>query len=134
MKPVLIRAVASCELALFALVLLAAHAQNGQPDLTALKIEDLMNVNVTSASKKSQNISRVPAAIFVITQADIERSGATSVAELLRMVPGLDVAQITASTWAITARGFNGQYANKLLVLIDGLAVYTPIYSGGVLG
>jgi iron complex outermembrane recepter protein len=115
---------------------LAAHPQTEQttpsppPDFTALKIEDLMNVDVTSASKKPQKISRVPAAIFVITQQDIERSGATNLPDLLRMVPGLEVAQITASTWAITARGINGQYVNKLLVLIDGLVVYSPIFSG----
>jgi iron complex outermembrane receptor protein len=130
MKPVLIRAVASCGLVLFALVLLAAHAQSTQPDLTDLKIEDLMNVDVTSASKKEQKISRVPAAIFVITQEDISRSGATNIPDLLRMVPGLEVAQINPSTWAISARGFNAQYSNKLLVLIDGRAVYTPIFSG----
>jgi iron complex outermembrane recepter protein len=121
---------ATCELALFALILLAAHAQSAQPDLTELKIEDLMNVDVTSASKKEQKISRVPAAIFVITQEDIFRSGATNIQDLLRMVPGLEVAQINPSTWAISARGFNAQYSNKLLVLIDGRTVYTPLFSG----
>ncbi len=129
MKPVLMRALA-CEVVLFALTLLAAQAQSAQADLTALQIEDLMNVDVTSASKKEQKLSQVPAAIFVITQEDIRRSGATNLPDLLRMVPGLDVAQITASVWAISARGFNGQYSNKLLVLIDGRTVYTPIFSG----
>ena len=129
MKPFLMRALA-CELVLVALALLAAQAQNAQPDLTALKIEDLMNVDVTSASKKEQKLSNVPAAIFVITMEDIRRSGATNLPDLLRMVPGLDVAQINPSTWAISARGFNGQYSNKLLVLIDGRTVYTPIFSG----
>jgi iron complex outermembrane recepter protein len=126
---VLKRAVGS-ELVLFALALLAAQAQGPQPDLTDLRIEDLMNVNVTSASKKEQKISRVPAAIFVIAQEDILRSGATNIPDLLRMVPGLEVAQIDSSTWAISARGFNGQYSNKLLVLIDGRTVYTPLFSG----
>jgi iron complex outermembrane recepter protein len=129
MKPVLVRAVI-CRVGIFALVLLAAHAQSAPPDLTTLRIEDLMNLDVTSASKKAQKLSEVPAAIFVITQEDIERSGVTNVGDLLRMVPGLDVAQINPSTWAITARGFNGEYANKLLVLIDGRTVYTPIFSG----
>jgi iron complex outermembrane recepter protein len=129
MKPVLMRTVA-CELVLLGLALLAAPAQEAAPDLTTLKIEDLMNVDVTSASKKEQKISRVPAAIFVITQEDIRRSGAIDIPDVLRMVPGLEVAQINASTWAISARGFNGQYANKLLVLIDGRTVYTPLYSG----
>jgi iron complex outermembrane receptor protein len=118
------------ELILFALALLAAQAQSAPADLTTLKIEDLMNVDVTSASKKEQKLSKVPAAIFVITQEDIYRSGATNIPDLLRMVPGLEVAQINPSTWAISARGFNGQYSNKLLVLIDGRTVYTPIFSG----
>ena len=129
MKPTRMRIVA-CELAWFAVALLAAPAQSGQVDLTALQIEDLMNVDVTSASKKEQKLSNVPAAIFVITKEDIHRSGATDVPDLLRMVPGLDVAQINPGVWAISARGFNGQYANKLLVLIDGRTVYTPTFSG----
>lgn len=110
-----------------------AWAQNPQTppqDLTSASLEDLMNVQVTSASKKEQKLSEVPAAIFVISQEDIRRSGARNIPDLLRMVPGLDVAQINASTWAISARGFNLQFANKLLVLIDGRAVYTPQFGG----
>ena len=94
MKPVLMRAVA-CGSVLLGLALLVAQGQNGQTDLTSLQIEDLMNVDVTSASKKEQKISRVPAAIFVITQEEIRRSGATNIPDLLRMVPGLEVAQVT---------------------------------------
>src|SRR5713226_8941300 len=101
-----------------------------QGDLTQVSIETLMNMEVTSVSKKEQKMSQVAAAIFVITQEDIRRSGATNIPDLLRMVPGLDVAQINASTWAITARGFNLQFADKLLVLIDGRAVYTPLFGG----
>src|SRR4029077_16567006 len=85
---------------------------------------------VTSVSKKEQKLSSVAAAIFVITQEDIRRSAATNIPDLLRMVPGLDVAQNNANTWAISARGFNLQFANKLLVLIDGRAVYTPLFGG----
>ena len=129
MKPVLMRAVA-CELVLLVSALTAAQPQNAEPDLTTLQIEDLMNVDVTSASRKEQRLSEVPAAVFVITKEDIQRSGATNIPDLLRMVPGLEVAQINPSTWAISARGFNGQYSNKLLVLIDGRTVYTPIFSG----
>ena len=129
MKLTLMRAVA-CVLAWAGLALLAAQAQNAQPDLTALQIEDLMNVDVTSASKKEQKLSKVPAAIFVITKEDIHRSGATDIPDLLRMVPGLDVAQINPGVWAISARGFNGQYSKTLLVLIDGRTVYTPTFSG----
>src|SRR6266852_734905 len=85
-----------------------------QGDLTQVSIETLMNMEVTSVSKKEQKMSQVAAAIFVITQGDIRRSGATNIPDLLRMVPGLDVAQINGSTWAISARGFNLQVANKL--------------------
>jgi iron complex outermembrane receptor protein len=129
MKPVLMRTVA-CECLLLLLALLAARAQQPASDLSTLQIEDLMNIDVTSASKKEQKISRVPAAIFVITQDDIRRSGAIDIPDVLRMVPGLEVAQINPSTWAISARGFNGQYANKLLLLMDGRTVYSPIFSG----
>jgi iron complex outermembrane recepter protein len=99
-------------------------------DLASKSIEELMNIDVTSASKKEQKLSQVAAAIFVITQEEIRRSGALNIPDLLRMVPGLDVAQINASTWAISARGFNLEFANKLLVLIDGRAVYTPLFGG----
>ncbi len=95
-----------------------------------LDISQLMNMKVTSVSKKEQKLSHVAAAIFVITQEDIRRSGATSIPDLLRMVPGIDVAQIDASSWAISVRGFNHQFSDKLLVLIDGRAVYTPLFSG----
>jgi iron complex outermembrane recepter protein len=129
MTPVVMRA-AACALVLLFCALTAAHAQNAEPDLTTLQIEDLMNVDVTSASRKEQKLSEVPAAVFVITKEDIQRSGATNIPDLLRMVPGLEVAQINPSTWAISARGFNGQYSNQLLVLIDGRTVYSPIFSG----
>jgi iron complex outermembrane receptor protein len=99
-------------------------------DLTQKSLEDLMNISVTSASKREQKVSQVAAAMFVITDEDIRRSGALSIPDLLRMVPGLDVAQINASTWAISARGFNHQKADKLLVLIDGRSVLTMIYGG----
>jgi iron complex outermembrane receptor protein len=106
-----------------------ASAQN-LPDVTAMSVEDLMNVQVTSVSKRSQKLADAAAAIFVITQEDIRRSGATSIPEALRMVPGLQVARIDENKWAITSRGFNGRFANKLLVLIDGRSVYTPLFSG----
>ncbi|MGH9395870.1 MAG: TonB-dependent receptor plug domain-containing protein [Terriglobia bacterium] len=85
---------------------------------------------MTSASKKKEKLSRVAAAIYVITQDDIRRSGATNIPDLLRMVPGLDVAQINANTWAISSRGFNSEFADKMLVLIDGRTVYDPLFSG----
>jgi iron complex outermembrane receptor protein len=91
-----------------------------------------MEIEVTSVAKKEQKLSRVAAAIFVITQEDIRQSGARNVPDLLRMVPGMDVAQMSANTWAISARGFSDAFANKLLVMIDGRSVYDPAF-GGVL-
>ncbi len=100
------------------------------PDLTQFSLEDLMNVQVTSVSKKEQKLAKTGAAIFVITQEDIRRSGSTTIPDLLRMVPGVDVARVDHSTWAVSIRGFNSVYANKVLVLIDGRSVYQPVYSG----
>src|ERR1700726_3158264 len=104
--------------------------QQKPADLTERSMEDLMNIKVTTVSKKGEKLARTAAAIFVITAEDIRRSGAANIPDLLRMVPGLDVAQINANTWAISARGFNLQFANKLLVLIDGRAVYSPLFGG----
>ncbi len=100
------------------------------PDVTAISLEDLMNLRVTSVSKREQKLADAPAAVFVITQEDIRRSGARNIPEALRVAPGVDVARIDENKWAITARGFNGRFANKLLVLIDGRSVYTPLFSG----
>ena len=118
-------------LAMFAFPTVPAHPQKSSgSDLTQTSLEDLMSISVTSVSKKEQKTSQAPGAIFVINQDDIRRSGALNIPDLLRMVPGLDVAQIDAGKWAISARGFNGQYSNKLLVLVDGRTVYTPIFAG----
>jgi iron complex outermembrane receptor protein len=108
----------------------SASADEQGKDVMELPIEDLLNVKVTSVSKKAEPYFMVPSALTVITQDDIRRSGATSVPELLRLVPGMDVARITSSRWAISSRGFNDEFANKLLVLIDGRTVYTPIFAG----
>src|SRR5690348_12085230 len=108
----------------------AAPQQSDIPDVTAMSMEDLMNMQVTSVSKRSQKLADAAAAVFVITQDDIRRSGATSIPEALRMVPGIQVARIDENKWAIASRGFNGRFDNKLLVLIDGRSVYTPLFSG----
>jgi len=105
-------------------------AAGKQNDFFDMSMEELMDVEVTLASKKPEKMSETPAAIYVITAEDIRRSGHQSIPELLRMVPGIQVAKIDSNKWAITARGFNSLYANKLLVLIDGRTVYTPLYSG----
>jgi iron complex outermembrane recepter protein len=105
-------------------------AQNSNADLTSLSLEELINIEVTSVSKKAQKLSDTSAAVYVITQEDIKRSGVQNIPDALRMVPGLQVARINSNKWAISARGFNDLYSNKLLVLIDGRSVYTPLFSG----
>ena len=107
-----------------------AQTSRSVPDVTAMSMEDLMNLQVTSVSKRTQKVADAAAAIFVITQDDIRRSGATSIPEALRLAPGLEVARIDQNKWAIGSRGFNGRFDNKLLVLIDGRSVYTPLFSG----
>ncbi len=108
----------------------ASAAEINPGDLLNLSLEQLSNAQVTSVSKRSEKASEAAAAIYVITQDDIRRSGLTTIPELLRMVPGLNVAQSGAHQWAISSRGFSGQFADTLLVLIDGRTVYTPVYSG----
>lgn len=95
-----------------------------------MDITQLMDITITSVSKKEQLLSDAAAAVFVITQEDIRRSGVTHIAEALAMAPGLQVARISASKWSVSSRGFSGNTSNKLLVLIDGRSVYTPAYSG----
>ncbi|HEY4338945.1 MAG TPA: TonB-dependent receptor [Steroidobacteraceae bacterium] len=111
----------------------AARAEANGDAVSALKqlsIEELSNTEITSVSKTAEPLSDAAAAIFVITREDILNSGARSLPEILRLAPNLQVAQVTASSFAITARGFNGTAASKLLVLIDGRSVYTPYHSG----
>jgi iron complex outermembrane receptor protein len=95
-----------------------------------VSLEDLMNIRVTSAARKSQRVEDVAAAVYVITRDDIIRSGLTRLPEILRLAPGVQVSQINASKWAVSIRGFNSQYSNKLLVLIDGRSVYNLTFSG----
>ncbi len=108
-----------------------ALAQEEQvDDFTSMSLEDLMSVEVSIASKRSELASEAAAAVFVLTREDIARSGAVTIADALRLVPGVNVAQINANSWAVTVRGFNSRFANKLLVMIDGRTVFTPLFSG----
>lgn len=116
------------------LVLVTTSARSNQAaavdDILKMSLESLLSMDVTSVAKKKQQLSDAAAAVFVITQDDIRRSGVTSIPEALRLAPGVEVGRIDANKWAITTRGFNSQFANKLLVLIDGRSVYTPSFSG----
>src|SRR5580693_6948590 len=99
-------------------------------ELKQLNVEDLMNVEVTSVTRHPEKLIEAASAIQVITQEDIRRSGASSIPEALRLADNLQVAQKNSHDWDISARGFNTDLANKLLVMIDGRTVYTPLYSG----
>jgi iron complex outermembrane receptor protein len=132
------RLAAVAVVAIIAVVLLAGPAGAQEPgdklaaaaDLKKLSIEELMDIDVTSVSRRSERLNEAAAAIIVVTQEDIRRSGVTSLPEALRLVNSLHVARQTQRGWAINARGSNTSTSNKLLVLIDGRSVYTPLFSG----
>lgn len=119
---------------LFGLLMMCAGPALAEEDLLALSLEDLMDVEVTSVSKKAESKQLAAAAITVITAEDIRRGGFTSVPEALRIVPGLQVARIDASRWAISIRGYRQEFSNKLLVMIDGRSLYTPLFGGVIWG
>src|SRR5713101_1314324 len=98
--------------------------------LTHVSLEDLGQIEVTTASKVPVKASRTPAAIYVITQEDIRRSGATNIAEALRLAPGVEVARVDSNTWSLGVRGFESTLSRSVLVLIDGRSVYTPLFAG----
>src|SRR4029079_4459336 len=111
-----------------------AYTQSSQAlqppgDLKKLSLDELQIIEVTSVSKRPEKLSEAPSSIQVITGDDIRRSGATSLPEALRLGSNLQVVQIDSHQWAISARGFNSTTSNKLLVLVDGRAVYTPLYA-----
>jgi iron complex outermembrane receptor protein len=119
------------------LVLMArsyAHSPNDDQEASAplkqLSLEQLGNIEVTTTSKKPEKVWRTPAAIYVITQEDIRRSGATTIPELLRLAPGVEVARIDSNQWAVGIRGFGNSFSKSVLVLIDGRSVYTPLFAG----
>jgi len=110
----------------------AAHAQilAQAPDLADLTLEQLGALHVTTAALRPERLSDAPASVYVITDEDIRRSGARSLMEALRLAPNLEVAQVSATSWAISARGFQNVITNKLLVLLDGRTLYTTVLSG----
>jgi iron complex outermembrane recepter protein len=113
----------------------AAQAADREADLAGMSLQQLTSLQVTSVAKAPQALSEAPAAIYVITHDAIVRSGATSLAEALRLAPNLDVTQVSASDYVVSARGFNGDpqaqnFSNKMLILIDGRSVYSPLFSG----
>lgn len=116
--------------ALLCLGAVAVAQPSASQDLLNLPLEDLLKIEISSASRKVQQVQDVAAAVFVISRDDIARSGASSIPEVLRLAPGVEVARIANNRWAVSIRGFNGRFANKLLVLKDGRSVYSPLFSG----
>jgi iron complex outermembrane recepter protein len=113
-------------------VAVAAAQHLGAPtdDLDKLSVEELFTLQVTSVGREAQQLSKAPAAVFVLTAEDIRRSGATCIPEALRWVPGLTVLRVDGRSWVVSARGSARLYANKMLVMIDGRSLYTPLFSG----
>ncbi len=105
-------------------------ASEAEGDLTELSLEELMQIKITSVSKKAERLSEAAAAVYVLTGEEIRRSGATTIPDALRLVPGMQVAQLDANKWAVTTRDWPVRFANKLLVLIDGRTIYTPLFAG----
>lgn len=105
-------------------------AQSNDLDLTDLSLKELMNLEVVTANRTPQSLAQTAAAVFVISNEDIKQSGVTTIADALRMAPGVQVAKSSSHTWAVSIRGFNDRFSNKLLVLMDGRTIYDPLHSG----
>src|SRR5207302_10216562 len=125
-----LRAAATSLLLLAASVSAAPQNDNDSGSLKHLSLEQLGSLEVTTVSKKPVAVSRTPAAVYVITQEDIRRSGVTSLPEALRLAPGVDVARIDSFKWSIGIRGFGTRTSRGVLVLIDGRSVYSPLFHG----
>ncbi len=106
------------------------RAEELNEDFFELSLQQLADIQVTSVAKKSQSISMAASSVYVLTEQDIRRSGVTTIADALRLVPGVQVAKLDANKWAISIRGFNDVFSNKLLILMDGRTVYTPFFAG----
>jgi iron complex outermembrane receptor protein len=120
----------SLKLAGFGAAALLAATADASVRIEELSLEQLSDVVITSVSKREEALASAAASVYVITGEDIRRSGATTLPEALRLAPNLQVARADANQYAITARGFNNTLANRLLVLIDGRIVYSPLFSG----
>ncbi|WP_284379275.1 TonB-dependent receptor plug domain-containing protein [Litoribrevibacter albus] len=120
----------SAVLMMTALVNTAQGETNTPFDIKGTSLSELMSLKITSLSKKKQQLNRAPAAVYVLSSDEIQRMGVTHIAEALRFVPGVEVAKVDSSRWAIGIRGFTSRASNKLLVMIDGRSIYSPFFSG----
>ena len=108
----------------------AAQDNQSTQSLKQLSLAQLGDIEVTTVSKEPEEVWNTPAAIYVLTNADIRRSGATTIPDALRLVPGVEVAQIDSDHWSVGIRGFGSEFSKSVLVLIDGRSVYSPLFSG----
>ncbi len=129
-RGVRLRSAALAASVLFVLLLYGQPAHAQDLDLTELSLDELADLRVTTAAKREEPLWETSSAVYVVTAEDIRRCACRTIPEVLRQVPGLNVAQIDAGTWAISSRGSNGRFANKMLVMIDGRTVYSPLFSG----
>lgn len=128
--PAFVRTVCAIALCASAAPLSGAAASEELNPLSRMSLEYLMNIEVTTVSKQPERLQNAAAAVSVLTREEIRRSGATTLPDALRLVPGVNVARINANAWAVSIRGFNSRFANKLLVMVDGRSVYSPLFSG----
>src|SRR5215472_8479595 len=119
-----------CPISFWLVLTVPAGAQAPAGGLKGLSLEQLGEIEVITASKQPVQVNKTPAAIYVITQEDIRRSGATSLPEALRLAPGVEVARIDSVKWSIGIRGFGSRLSRAVLVLIDGRTVYSPLFHG----
>lgn len=107
-----------------------AQSMPADPEMDAILSSDLADLTVTSVMRRPQKLSATASAVYVVTKEDIHRIGANTIPDALRIVPGVQVARVSSNEWAVSARGFNGTFSNKMLVMIDGQSIYTPVFSG----
>lgn len=112
------------------LLLISATAHGSADDYSDFSLEELMDISISSMSKREQKLSEVPAAITVVTADDIKRRGVDNLPDALRLVPGVHVARTYSDSWVVSIRGFSNEYVNKLLVLVDGQSIYSEYFSG----
>ena len=116
--------------AVLCLVAQCVHADPQDADFASLSLEELGNIEITSVSRKAEMLRDTPASVYVIRGNEIRRAGAQTLPEALRLAPNLHVARVDARNYAVSARGFNNPFQNKMLVMIDGRTIYSPLFSG----
>ncbi len=108
----------------------SVEAQIPHEEVFAMSLEEILNIEVKTVSRKAEEVFKTSSAVTIITSEDIRRSGATSIPQLLRMVPGMNVGNLNANSWAVSTRGRNDRFIPYLLVMVDGRSVFNPLFNG----